>query len=208
MKAADKIKAKAILRYARAEIGDDAKLMRILTFAADQFDGPGDGTALLSLVLADLAKEGESNPIPPEPSTPATPVSVDDGLTAEQLAGARLVGKKNRFSLSIPTTRKMLSAKIEGDHSRTSFVTLNWPQKGGKKTTDGGCVIAWLENGVLYYGIFDWHGVGQTYKTMDNIMGGYMDGRHPPPGAPVWFAIVNYAYTERTTLKRSENNWR
>jgi hypothetical protein len=98
-------------------------------------------------------------------------------------------------------TRQLYSAKNLGDTVRLSFEPLGWPTHDGKKVTDGGVVIIWEEGTGYAGGFFDAHGVGQTGKTQENIFGGYLEGHQPPKGKPVWYCIVNWPFTERTTIQ-------
>lgn len=124
------------------------------------------------------------------------------------IASFRCIGK-NRFTLrDAAVTRKLYTAKQAGDHALMSFEPLGFPVREGKKRTDGGVAIFWLENGTLVGGIFDWHGVGQTRKTMDNIPSGYMEGKQPPEGADIWFCILAYGYRQRTNLCKAPEPWR
>lgn len=105
---------------------------------------------------------------------------------------------------AIPVTRELHSAQNLGENVRLSFEPLGWPTKTDPKkgkTTDGGVVILWPEGGGFAGGLFDWHGVGQTTKTQENIHGGYLEGHQPPKGSPVFYCIVNHGFTQRTSIK-------
>lgn len=107
-------------------------------------------------------------------------------------------------------TKAMYSAKIEGGNVRMSFEQpLNWSTQTGSngKTIDGSVHIFWYEGSTLYGGMFDWHGVNQTVKTLSNIPGGYLDGKQPPKGAQVWFCLINRECTQRTNVVKSDNTW-
>jgi len=107
-------------------------------------------------------------------------------------------------------TSIMHSARIEGGNVRFSFdKPLNWSKETGSngKTIDGRCYIFWYEGSTLYGGHFDWHGLDQNVKTLNNIPGGYLDGKQPPKGSPVWFCLVNREGDKRTSVCRSSNNW-
>jgi hypothetical protein len=106
-----------------------------------------------------------------------------------------------------PITRTMHSANVEGGNVRMSYDDLGWPTRSGSKTTDGGVYIFWLEGSQVVGGFFDHHGVGQKVKTLGNVHGGYLDGRQPPTGATVYFALVSYECDQRTNVKRSESTW-
>ena len=101
-------------------------------------------------------------------------------------------------------TRAMYSANKEGDVVRMDFDTLNWPKDG---QLDGRVCMYWKDGGEVIGGHFDWHKVGQTVKTLENINGGYLGGKRPAKGSPIWFCIINNAGTERTNMKQSSSNW-
>lgn len=109
---------------------------------------------------------------------------------------------------ALKVTRKLNRAEIGGDTVALSFEPLNWKTFTGKngKTIDGEVMMFWEEGGTWYGGQFDSHGVGQTRKTLGNVVfksaqePGCFDGRQPARGSRVYFAICNLDGTERTTL--------
>lgn len=156
-------------------------------------------------------------PVPPEPpvvtnAPPATnspPVVTNAVVDEVDISGARITSKHKHNPGNIPVTATLNSSRPEGSNVRLSFSGLeSWSKHKGEKTTDGGVCILWRDvDGALTGGWFDHHGVGQTVKTMNNIPGGYLDGKEPPPGAEVWFYLVNYEFTKRTNVK-SGGNWK
>lgn len=101
-------------------------------------------------------------------------------------------------------TRQLHSANKEGGEVVLSFDSLDWPRQG---KVDGGVYIYWKSGDVVQGGLFDFHGVGQTVKTLDNIPGGYLGGKKPAPGQEIFFCIVNLDGSERTNVKKSANPW-
>ena len=79
-----------------------------------------------------------------------------------------------------------------------------WPLDNG---TDGGVCIFWYEGGNVVGGMFDWHGVGQTIKLLENIYGGYLAGHVPKHGDTVWFCIIGNGDKVRTTVTTSSATW-
>lgn len=106
-------------------------------------------------------------------------------------------------------TRKMNGAVIEGSNVRMSIeLPLNWSTTTmSGKTVDGRCYIFWYEGYTLFGGHFDWHGLNQTVKTLKNIPGGYLDGKSPAKGAPVWFCLINREGDQRTNVVKCDNTW-
>lgn len=101
-------------------------------------------------------------------------------------------------------TRKLHAADQAGGFVALSFDPLNWPNQG---KVDGRVFLLWEENGQVIGGMFDWHGRGQTVKTLENALQGYLGGKRPPKGATVYFALTNINGTERTNVKKSNNPW-
>lgn len=101
-------------------------------------------------------------------------------------------------------TRKLHSADQSDGFVGLSFDPLNWPTQG---RVDGRVFLLWEENGQVIGGMFDWHARGQTVKTLENALHGYLGGKRPPKGATVYFALTNINGTERTNVKRSNNPW-
>lgn len=111
---------------------------------------------------------------------------------------------KDLVAQNATITRAMTSANVSGGTVSMAFDKLNWPTEGG---CDGGVYIFWKWEGQVWGGWFDWHGVNQTVKGLENIYGGYLDGKKPPAGQPVYFAIVNLKGAERTNVKKSDSTW-
>lgn len=191
-------RARAILRYARQEIGDDAKLTRILVFACDQYDGPGDGNALMNRLLEELASEAEDQPTPEPMPTPEPSVDAID------ISKARLLGTHARHRVGLlPVTFQMGPATNDGKTVRLSSAPLDWPANPTGKKVDSRIYIFWQEKGEVWGGQFDWKGRGQTSKGMENIHAGYLDGRQPPAGAEVFFALADDGRLNGTPKHRS-----
>jgi hypothetical protein len=148
-----------------------------------------------------------TNTPPPGPGPTNQPPSTNyyDQL---DISGAVLLGPhKGKPIKRAAVTRVLTKADKTGDTVHMSFHSLNWPSTGSGKRIDGGCYIFWYNGSQLYGGLFDWHGVGQTVKTLGNIPGGYLDGQQPPNGATIWFCILNLDSTERTTVTQSKTTW-
>ncbi len=137
-------------------------------------------------------------------NAPAVVVATNEPATGDAIdlaKGWKRYGQHKVEPQKMRVTRQLYSAKNLGDTVRLSFEPLGWPTHSGKKVTDGGVVIFWEEGSGYAGGFFDAHGVGQTQKTQENIFGGYLEGHQPPKGAPVWYCIVNWPFTERTTIQ-------
>jgi hypothetical protein len=147
--------------------------------------------------------------LPPATSTPpaTTPPVTQPAATGDALdiSGAALLGPHAGIKAgSAAVTRAMHSADIGSGKVRMSFDALNWSTDNG---TDGGVYIFWVEGSQVFGGWFDWHGVGQTVKGLENIYGGYLDMKQPPSGATVYFAIVSLNGSERTSVAQSPTKW-
>lgn len=167
-------------------------------------DGGGDGGG------------GVVNPPPSTPpgstnQPPSTNVTPTAG-TYDQLniSGAVMFGPHARIKPSGARVTRggLYKADKDGDHVRISFDPLNWPQQSSKgKSIDARCFIFWYQGTQLVGGMFDWHAVGQTYKTLGNVYHGYLSGQQPPKGATIWFCLTNIAGTERTFVTKSKTTW-
>lgn len=147
----------------------------------------------------------EAAAAPVQPEVAVTETSVGDEL---DISGARMLGPhKDMVAQNARITRGMYAADKEGNLVQMAFEDLNWPSEGSGKKLDGGVYIFWDDGGGIVGGLFDWHAVGQTAKTLENIHDGYLDGREPPRGAAIWFAIVSMDASERTNVKRSDSAW-
>lgn len=144
-----------------------------------------------------------NDPPAPDPvvtNQPPAPIPGDD----VDIRGAQIASKHKHNPSAATITAQLTSARIEGSNVRLAFSGIDWPAQTGSngKSTDGGVCILWRESsGALVGGFFDHHGVGQIVKTLENIPGGYMDGKQPAHGAPVWFYLIDYANKHRTNVK-------
>lgn len=114
----------------------------------------------------------------------------------------RTLGKHKVDPLKTPITRQLYSADNRGGEVAIKFEPLGWTTEtgGNGKTIDGGVCIAWQDGDTWTGGLFDHHGKGQTVKTQANIPGGYLDGKQPPKGAPVFYFLINRERNQRTNL--------
>jgi hypothetical protein len=146
-----------------------------------------------------------------EPAAPAEtnlPAAVTSGVDELDISSARMLGPhKDMVAQNASITRDLYSANKEGGNVRLSFETLGWPSEGSDKKIDGGVYLFWEDDGGVIGGLFDWHAVGQTVKTLANVNDGYLDGRKPASGATIWFCIVNMDADERTSVVRSDTPW-
>jgi len=144
-----------------------------------------------------------------QPSSP-TPTPVVDGHDQLNISNAVLLGPhKNVRVMDAAVTHILYSCNKDGDVVHLSYDTLNWPSNtgGNGKTVDGSVFIFWKSGGLVVGGLFDWHGKGQTNKTLQNVDAGYLDGQVPPAGAPIWFCIVSLDEKQRTNVAQSQTNW-
>lgn len=148
----------------------------------------------------------------------ATNHTPEQALTGDDIPASaiRVIGKHAMSPAKATVTRRLHSVADMGGNCRLSYDPLGWPTTSTKgKTCDAGVCIAWPENGEIVGGIltnaiggwFDHKKVGQSVKTMENIFGGYVDGRQPPRGAQVWFWLISYDGKQRTNIKAGWN-WR
>lgn len=158
-----KPKVRSVLRYARQEISDDAKLMRILIYACDQFDGGGDGRALCDALLKELAKQSEAEPLPDPVDTPPVSYTFDfDGI-------------ENWYGKSRGTWRetvKISNARVEGgqivwDEAKGQREARGWNVATKGKACNGETNL--IIPSIKAAGCFDFLGVGQTRKTTGNL---------------------------------------
>lgn len=176
---------------------------------------PRDGTAaeafFQSLELEGsaflLASTLTTNTVTVPAVTAAAPVSVD----AIDISKAQLFGTHARVNpTKAAVTRDLHSSDVEkgGGAVRLSFEALRWGTQSMKgKTVDGRVYLYWQEGEQVLGGHFDWHGQGQSVKTLDNVWGGYLEGRKPPSGARVWFCITDLECHERTQVVESKSRW-
>ncbi len=147
----------------------------------------------------------------PEPQASAPPADFAPSVgSADDLdiSGARQLGPHANLSAAhAAVTRLLYSANVSGGSVELSFDTLHWPAKRGKKTVDGAVYIFWVSGGQVIGGYFDAHAVGQTRKGLENIHGGYLNGRKPGKGDTVYFALVSLDGRQRTNVKRSNTTW-
>jgi hypothetical protein len=137
-------------------------------------------------------------------SAPAATAGADE----LDISSARMLGPhKDMVAQHAAITRALYAANKAGDSVRLSFEPLSWPSRGSPKKIDGGVYLFWESGGGVVGGLFDWHGVGQTSKGLENVHGGYLDGQRPPGGAAIWFCIVSLNADERTNVARSDTPW-
>lgn len=136
------------------------------------------------------------------------PVVVTNNVPADavDITAVKIIGKHRMNPNAAKIVAELVNVKKYGRNKVTFNVTpaVHWPTVTGDngKTTDGGVCILWREaDGSLIGGFFDHHGLRQAQKGLENITGGYLDGRQPPDGAATFFYLINYAGTERTTAK-------
>lgn len=162
-------------------------------------DSPASTTAIPAQTAAQPASEAKSL---------AAPDAAVDGRDQLDISGAVSLGTHAGISAQNATiTRTLYAASKEGGSVSLSFDELNWPTQGGGKKVDGGVWIFWVDGGQVLGGLFDFHGVGQTSKTLENIYGGYLSGKKPAPGAPIWFALVSLDGRQRTNVAQSQTPW-
>lgn len=153
------------------------------------------GPSTLALV------ETRTNAAPVDTNTPANADAIN-------LDAWQSLGKHSLDPRKIAITRALYSAENSGDTVAIKYEPLGWSTEtgGNGKTIDGAVCIAWRDGATWTGGHFDWHGVGQTTKTQANIPGGYLDGKQPPRGAPVYYFLVNRERKERTNIVPG-GNW-
>lgn len=164
-------------------------------------DSVDSSPATTAAPASDVAVEARSREAAPAPAV--------DGRDQLDISNAKSLGTHAGMSAqNAAVTRTLYAAAKEGDHVSLSFDALNWPSKGdGGKRVDGGVWIFWIDGGEVVGGLFDFHGVGQTVKTLENIYGGYLSGRKPAAGSPIWFALVSLDGSERTNVAQSQTPW-
>ncbi len=186
-------------------------LLGLGVFVWSGCDLPEDDDAVST---ADAPASTESAAAEPEPAVTEVAevqVPVEDSRSALDelnINGAVMLGTHKHIDAgSADITRMLNVADKAGDVVQLDFEELNWPVKHDGKAIDGRVYIFWEEGSGVVGGHFDWHAVGQTAKTLENIHDGYLDGKQPPSGAPIWFAILNNDGDECTNVKRSETTW-
>lgn len=140
-------------------------------------------------------------------SIPA-PTPAVDGRDQLDISGAKSLGTHAGISAqNAAITRTLYAASKEGDNVSLSFEPLNWPTQGGGKKVDGGVWLFWVEGSQVVGGLFDFHGVGQTSKTLENVYGGYLSGKKPAKGQTIYFALVSLDGKQRTNVAQSQTTW-
>ena len=128
---------------------------------------------------------------------------------AVDMSHATMLGTHSRTPAgTLPITRKLISAQIA--NGKVSWTCENqWTQPSG---IGGWAMIFWKSGDQLIGGIFDAFGNGQTAKGLENIYGGYLDGKQPAPGQAVYLVLgtpgeTKSEPTERSNLILCEGTW-
>jgi hypothetical protein len=142
----------------------------------------------------------------PDTATNAMADDIDISAVAE------ILPNKNRIDpVRAPVVTPMGESAIRG--TKLNFnVDLDalkgWDRKEGKKTTDGMVCLAVVRDGRVIVFDFDHHGVGQTVKGLENVIGDYCKGQRPDKGETVYVGIVGYnAAKGRTSFKKCSTPW-
>jgi hypothetical protein len=143
----------------------------------------------LDVVGAAWGAAGQPDPLP------------NDTRDAIPASAVRVIGKHRMDPAKARITSTMRSASISSGLVRVSHEPLDgWPVGQKEAGCDSGFVIVWRDGGGYVGGFFDHGRVGQTVKTLKNIPGGYVDGKQPPKGGPVWFYKISTDGKSRTTI--------
>lgn len=161
-----------------------------------------NGTARLTSTADVLGEVMSTN-------APATNVVTGTGDDLD-ITGAMLLGTHAKVRVDkARVTRQLNKANAGSSAVSLGFEPLNWATETGKngKAIDGRVWLFWIEGGKVLGGHFDWHGLHQTSKGLENVYGGYLSGNQPARGATVWFALSDMDAHERTNVRKSETPW-
>lgn len=138
-------------------------------------------------------------------TTNAPPVNSVDEL---DISSAKLFGEHSDIRpQEAAITRDLYSANKQGETVKLSFETLGWSTRElSGKTIDASVHIFWVEGTQVVGGMFDWHGQGQTTKTLGNIYHNYLGGK-PAAGTTIYFCLVSLDEKQRTNVVKSDTPW-
>lgn len=147
---------------------------------------------------------GQSTASATQPAATATPVG--PGMDALDISNARSLGTHAGVRpQSAAITRTLNSANVSGALVFLDYATpLGWSTEG---KLSGRVYIFWQQGTEVLGGHFDWLGINQKAKTLENVHQGYLSGMHPPSGATVWFCLVSLDAKERTQVVKSGSTW-
>lgn len=88
-----------------------------------------------------------------------------------------------------------------------------WPQRHGKKDTDGQAYLFFVRDGVVMGGEFDATGLGQFNKGLENLTvgegkRGRWDGIEPSRGDACYFCVISWDGKERSNIVKTQNGYR
>lgn len=187
-----------------------AATLALLAFAMGcEINTESTPDSAMNPLVADSGQGATPTPPPSTPSDPSDPTA--PGVTGDEIdiSNSESLGPHSgKAAQKATVTRKMHSCSIRGGNVQMSFDPLGWSTTSMKgKRVDGGVYLFWEQGGQVVGGLFDWHGVGQTSKTLGNVYGENYLGRRPPTGATVYFAIVSLDVQQRTNVKRCSTPW-
>jgi membrane-associated protease RseP (regulator of RpoE activity) len=131
---------------------------------------------------------------PPQVITNAPPSSPFDAL---DISKARTISKYVRNVPAMPITVRLFNVNTSADRVTFDYTTTGWKSDG---TIDGRIAIIWQDGAELIVGEFDGKRPNQRMKGLENIHGGYIQGKQPAKGAPVWYVIYDKTGTQRSNV--------
>lgn len=150
----------------------------------------------------------------PKPAPVPPPVADGDGLPparppergegtpspnpadAIDISTARTISKYVRNIPAMPVAGELRNVKLSAD--RVTFETSSEKWIAGEW---GRIAIIFRDvDGALIAGEFDARKPGQRMKGLENIHGGYIQGKQPEKGAPVFFVVYDMKGTQRSNV--------
>ena len=127
----------------------------------------------------------------------ATPAPISNQLDAIDISKARTISKYVKNVPAMPITVKLYSVNTSADRVTFDYTPTGWKSDG---TIDGRIAIIWQDGAELIIGEFDGKRPNQKMKGLENIHGGYIQGKKPSKGSPVWYVIYDKIGTQRSNV--------
>lgn len=132
----------------------------------------------------------------PAPSN-STPPAVADSRDAIDISKARTISKYVKNVPAMPIVTRLFDVNTGHDRVTFNYDKVNWKSDG---TIDGRIAVIWYEGEQLIIGEFDGKRPNQKMKGLENIHGGYIQGKQPKAGQEVWFVIYDKLGRERSNV--------
>jgi hypothetical protein len=133
----------------------------------------------------------------PAPITNAPIPAPSSTFDALDISKARTISKYVKNVPAMPITVRLFNVNTSANRVTFDYTTTGWKSDG---TIDGRIAIIWQDGLDLIVGEFDGKRPNQRMKGLENIHGGYIQGKQPAKGAPVWYVIYDKTGTQRSNV--------